>query len=226
MCGRYTITVTLDELMLRYEIEGDLTPFHKPRYNVSPSQRVPAIIRDGQRNRLGELRWGLIPEWAKEEKLKVPTFNARAETLKQKPMFRVPFQRKRCLIPADSFFEWKKTEEGKQPMRIMLKSKELFSMAGLYDTWIREDGTKISSCTVITTSPNDVLQEIHDRMPVILHREDESLWLDRGIKDLAPLEKLLKPYPADQMTLYAVSPQVGNVKNDSPECIELSPDYI
>jgi putative SOS response-associated peptidase YedK len=221
MCGRYTITMTLDELMFRYEIEEDLPPFHKPRYNVSPGQMVPVVIHDGQGHRLGELRWGLIPEWAKEEKVKVPTFNARAETLKQKPMFRVPFQRKRCLVPADSFFEWKKTNEGKQPMRIIMKSEEIFSMAGLYDTWIREDGTRISSCTVITTSPNEVLTGIHDRMPVILRREDESNWLDRGIKDTPSLENLLKPYPAEQMTLYQVSPQVGNVKNDSPECIEL-----
>lgn len=221
MCGRYTITVTLDELMMRYEIEGEISPFHKPRYNVSPGQMVPAVIHDGQDHRLGELKWGLIPEWAKEGKIKVPNFNARAETLKQKPMFRVPFQRKRCLIPADSFFEWKKTSDGKQPIRIMMKNEKLFSMAGLYDTWIREDGTKISSCTVITTSPNDVLQEIHDRMPVILRREDESTWLDRSTNDPASLEKLLKPYPAEEMTHYSVSPQVGNVKNDNPECIKI-----
>lgn len=220
MCGRYTITLTLDELMVRYEIEGNTPPFHVPRYNVSPGQMVPAIIHDGHNNRLGELRWGLIPEWAKEEKIKVPTFNARSETISEKPMFRGPFRRKRCIIPVDSFYEWQKTANGKQPLRIMLKSGELFSIAGLYDTWVREDGSKISSCTVITTQSNAFMEPIHHRMPVILNPEDEAAWLERNTTDTSKLKSLLTPYPAELMTAYPVSNIVGNVRNETAECIE------
>jgi putative SOS response-associated peptidase YedK len=181
---------------------------------------VLAIIHDGVKNRMGELKWGLIPEWAKDEKIAYRTLNARAETLLEKPAFKIPFQRKRCLIPADSFYEWKKTKTGKQPMRIMLKSKELFSFAGLFDTWAAPDGTKISTCTIITTTPNELVAEMHDRMPVILRREDEAVWLDRSIRDIELLGSLLKPYPAEHMLAYPVSPLVGNVKNDVAECIK------
>jgi putative SOS response-associated peptidase YedK len=221
MCGRYTITVTMDELMLRYAVEGELPHAHEPRYNISPGQMVPAVINDGHKNRLGELRWGLVPEWSKTEKIKVPTFNARAETVQEKPMFRGSYRRKRCLIPADSFYEWKKEGTDKQPMRVMLKNEGIFSMAGLYDTWTREDGMKISTCTVITTQPNEMMSGIHDRMPVILRREDEAIWLKRDIQDISKLEELLRPYAAAEMKAYPVSPLVGNVKNDKPACIQL-----
>ncbi|WP_166238075.1 SOS response-associated peptidase [Paenibacillus turpanensis] len=220
MCGRYTITVTMEELMLRFLIEGPQLLFHGPKYNVAPGQMVLAVIHDGERNRIGELKWGLVPEWAKEEKIGAKMLNARAETITEKPAFRTLLTRKRCLIPADGFYEWKKDGGSKQPLRITLKSREVFAMAGLYDTWMSPDGRRVSTCAVITTAPNELVANIHDRMPVILPREAEARWLDRGNRDTRALLELLRPYPAEEMTAYAVSPMVGSVKNDEPACIE------
>lgn len=220
MCGRYTITVTLEELLLRYDLDEMSLPFYGPRYNVAPGQMVPAIIHDGQRNRLGELRWGLVPQWAKDDKMAYQTLNARAETISEKPAFKAPFQRKRCLLPADSFYEWKGAGKDKQPMRIMLKSEGIFSIAGLYDTWLAPDGRKISTCTVVTTKPNELVADIHDRMPVILRPEDEALWLDRTVTTPDVLRPLLKPCAASDIYAYPVSNRVGNVRNDDEACVE------
>lgn len=224
MCGRFTITVTIEELMMYYHIDGPPVPFHSPRYNVAPGQMIPAIINDGKQNRIGPLKWGLIPSWAKDEKMGFKMINARAETVMEKPAYRGSFKRKRCLIPSDGFYEWKKIDRNKQPMRIMLKSKSIFSMAGLYDTWISPDGQKISSCTIITTTSDGIMKDIHDRMPVILRPEDESVWLDRE-QHPEVLRSLLEPYPTDKMFAYSVSPMVGNVKNDVPECIKNCEDF-
>ncbi|NEW05486.1 SOS response-associated peptidase [Paenibacillus sp. SYP-B3998] len=220
MCGRYTITVTLEELMLRYDVYYKVPSKYSPKYNVAPGQLVMAIVYDGEKNRLGELRWGLIPEWAKDEKIAYQTINARAESLTDKPAFRTSFQRKRCLIPADSFYEWKGKGKQKQPMRIMLKSKNIFSIAGLYDTWVSPEGTRISTCTVVTTAANELVADIHERMPVILRPESEATWLDRRITNAEALSSLLKPYPADEMLAYPVSSRVGNVRNDDESCVE------
>jgi putative SOS response-associated peptidase YedK len=220
MCGRYTVTVTMEELMLHYMIDGSAPPWHKPKYNVAPGQMVLAVIADGERNRLGELKWGLVPSWAKDEKVGYKMLNARAETLEEKTAFRQPFLTKRCLIPADGFYEWKKEERGKQPMRIVRKDRAVFSMAGLYEIWTAADGRKVSSCTIITTGPNGLMAPIHDRMPVILRREDERIWLDRGVRDPDKLRPLLRPFPEQELEAYPVSPDVGQVKNDGPECIE------
>lgn len=222
MCGRYTITLTMEELMLRFFLETS-TPFYEPRYNIAPGQMVPAIINDGKHNKLGQLRWGLIPSWAEDPKVGYNMINARVETLAEKPAFRVPFQRKRCLIPADGFYEWKVTKHGKQPMRITLKEGGLFAMAALYDTWGSPDGSKISSCTIITTGSSKIMEGIHDRMPIILRKEDEATWLDRSIQDPKLLLSLLqRPYPDDDMRVYPVSKAVGNVKNDSAELLHIS----
>ncbi len=220
MCGRFTLTVTMDELLLRYFIDYPAAPFHQPRYNVAPGQMIAAVIHDGAKNRIGELKWGLIPHWAKDERIGNRCMNARAESLADKPAFKIPFLRKRCLIPADGFYEWKRTGNRKQPMRIMMRHRGIFSMAGLYDTWMAPDGRKISSCTIITTEPNDLMRDIHDRMPVILRPEDESAWLDRNNDDADLLKSLLAPYPAEEMCAYPVSPLVGSVKNDDKRCIE------
>jgi putative SOS response-associated peptidase YedK len=220
MCGRYTITLTLEELIVRYHIEQSMPPYHRPKYNVAPGQMVLAVIHDGQANRMGELKWGLIPSWASDEKIGSRMINARAETVADKPAYRLPFERKRCLIPADGFYEWKQTGGRKQPMRIVLKSGGPFSMAGLYDTWTAPDGRKVSSCTILTTTPNRLVADIHDRMPVIVRPEDEAYWLSRDNRDIAGLQTLLKPYPAEDMRAYPVSPIVGNVGNDRPECVE------
>jgi putative SOS response-associated peptidase YedK len=182
-------------------------------------QQVMAIIHDGEHNRMGELRWGLVPSWAKDEKIAGKMINARSETLLEKPAFKKLIHRKRCLIPADGFYEWKKEGTAKQPMRIVLKDRQLFGMAGLYDTWMREDGAKISTCTIITTAPNRLMEPIHDRMPVILRQEDEPVWLNRNNQDAGQLMSLLKPYDDHEMSAYPVSSAVGNVRNDSEDCI-------
>ncbi|MDQ0113004.1 SOS response-associated peptidase [Paenibacillus harenae] len=221
MCGRYTLTITIEELMVRYMVDETGIPFHRPKYNVAPSQQVLAVINDGNDNRLGELKWGLIPPWADDPKVGFMMINARAETAAEKAAFKKPLRSKRCLIPADGFYEWKKLSGGsKQPMRITMKSREIFSMAGLYETWISPDGAKINSCTILTTEPNPLMAPIHDRMPVILRPENEALWLDRKTQDVEALLPLLRPYDDRDMVAYAVSPAVGNVRNDSPELIE------
>jgi putative SOS response-associated peptidase YedK len=181
---------------------------------------VPAVINDGEKNRIGLLKWGLIPSWAKDPKIAFQTINARAETIADKPAFRVPIRRKRCLIPADSFYEWKRNGTEKQPMRIMLKTGELFSMAGIYDSWRDPEGNLVHSCSIVTTTPNQLMADIHDRMPVILRPEDEGLWLDRGVSDPEMLRHLMVPYPEDKMRAYPVSPRVGNVRHNDPELIK------
>ncbi|MEC0205183.1 SOS response-associated peptidase [Paenibacillus lautus] len=229
MCGRFTLTVTWEELMTRYLIDPEsVSPFHIPRYNIAPTQMVTAIINDGSANRIGQLQWGLVPSWAKDSSAGAKMINARSETLEDKPAFRMPFYRKRCLIPADGFYEWQKNGNGKQPFRIGLRNGEIFSMAGLYDTWITPSGDKLSTCTVITTAPNRLMEPIHNRMPVILRPANEALWLERQTSShphesstsiLESLKELLRPYPAEEMQAVPVSTTVNSVKNDTEDCV-------
>lgn len=220
MCGRYTITVTLEELIAKYFIREHPVIQYAPRYNAAPMQHIAAVIHDGEQNRLGALRWGLLPSWSKEDKNAARLINARSETLLEKPSFKKLVASRRCVIPADGFYEWKTREGGKQPMRITMRDGKLFSMAGLYDIWTAPDGTRISTCTIITTAANSLMEDIHDRMPVILAADQEALWLDRRSRDIPSLMKLLQPYDPEQMVAYPVSAAVGNVRNDSPELIK------
>lgn len=220
MCGRYTITVTLEELMLRFMVGEASISYHRPQYNVAPSHKVYAVINDGRANRLGLLQWGLVPSWTDDPRIGVKMLNARSETVWSKPSFKELIRRKRCIIPADGFYEWKKTPTGKQPMRIVRRSRGLFSFAGLYDTWLKPDGGKLSTCTILTTGPNELMASIHNRMPVILKEEDEAMWLDRTMQDRELLSKLLVPCPDDELEAYPVSPAVGSVAKDDPSCIE------
>lgn len=220
MCGRFTLTVSEEEWVNFFYVQSVNLRF-EPRYNIAPGQQIAAIIADDEgRRRAGPLRWGLVPSWAVDERIGYKMINARAETIHEKRSFREPLVRKRCLIPADGFYEWKKTPDGKQPLRIMLKSRPLFAMAGIYDTWTSPDGKVLHTCSIITTAPNEFMAEIHDRMPVILPREAESAWLDRDLQSIPELLSLLKSYPAEDMQAYPVHPQVGNVANDTPACIE------
>ncbi|SDM37756.1 SOS response-associated peptidase [Bacillus sp. OK048] len=222
MCGRFTLTATVDQLIDRFDIEFFLQEEeYFPNYNVAPSQSVLAIINNGHQNRMGFLRWGLIPPWAKDMSIGYKLINARAETLSEKPSFRNAFQKKRCLIIADSFYEWKRIDSNnKIPMRIKLKSNALFAMAGLWEHWKSPEGKSIYSCSVITTNPNELVQDIHDRMPVILKPEDEKYWLDPSIKDTSKLNHLLKPLEHDLMEVYEVSPLVNSPKNNSIDLIQ------
>lgn len=220
MCGRYSLFADPLEVMERFGLE-ELSFDWQPRYNIAPGQLIPVIIAERGRKRIGQLRWGLVPSWAKDDKSGYKMINARSETLTEKPAFRTLFVRKRCIIPADGFYEWKKTEKGKQPMRIMMQDGSLFAFAGLYDTWTGPDGQKLSTCTIITTKPNELVSDIHDRMPVILRSpQDEQIWLDRERYDADLLESLLVPYDGQRMKAYPVSAMVGSPANDLPECIE------
>lgn len=220
MCGRFTITLPIDELMLHYLIQESAIFNYMPRYNAAPMQFIPAIIQGKTGNRLGELRWGLVPSWAKDDKIGSKMINARAETLTEKPSFARLLASRRCIIPADGFYEWQQREGIKQPYRIVLQDGGPFSLAGLYDIWADADGNKLATCTIITTEPNALMAEIHNRMPVILQREDEAEWLARDHADVPALLRLLQHYDADQMRAYPVSAKVGNVRNDSPELLE------
>jgi putative SOS response-associated peptidase YedK len=227
MCGRYTITVTMDELMVRFLFGGHGSKYG-PRYNIAPGQWIPAIIggtasgdpEQAALNRFGELRWGLVPHWSQEENSGGKPINLRIETAAQKPGFRKILERKRCLVPADGFYEWKTAGTKKQPVRFVMKDRSLFGMAALYDSWVMEDGSKLHSCAILTTEPNTIVAEVHSRMPVILRQEDESKWLDRGVTNAELLLSLCRPYNPEEMTSYEVDPRVGNVRNDDPECLE------
>jgi putative SOS response-associated peptidase YedK len=222
MCGRFTLTVTVDQLIDRFDIEMFLQEEeYNPSYNVAPSQSVLAVINDGSRKRMGFLRWGLIPPFAKDVSIGYKMINARAETLTDKPSYRNAYKKKRCLIVADSFYEWKRMDsKTKIPMRIKLKSNDLFAMAGLWENWKSPDGNVVYSCTVITTGPNELVQDIHDRMPVILKPEDEEYWLDPSITDTTKLQPLLKPLDHALMEAYEVSSLVNSPKNNSIELIQ------
>ena len=222
MCGRFTLTATVDQLIDRFDIEFFLQEEeYLPSYNVAPSQSVLAVINNGAHNKMGFLRWGLIPPWAKDISIGYKMINARAETLTEKPSFRNAYKKKRCLIVADSFYEWKRIDsKTKTPMRIKLKSDELFAMAGLWESWKSPEGKSIFSCSVITTQPNELVQDIHDRMPVILKPEDEKFWLDSSITDTTKLQHLLKPLDQRLMEVYEVSPLVNSPKNNSIELIQ------
>ncbi|MED4910848.1 SOS response-associated peptidase [Brevibacillus centrosporus] len=218
MCGRFTLVIAPENMVRRFQVDMQNLEY-RMRYNIAPGQQVLAIIAEKGKRRMGELRWGLIPSWAKDDKKGFQWINARAESLQEKPSFQKLLSRKRCIIPADSFYEWKETKQGKQPMRIMRKDEQPFAFAGLFDTWVQPDGQKVHTCTIITTTPNDVVAPIHPRMPVILREEDESIWLDREYQDHQHLQSMLIPYKAEWMQAYPVSKAVGNVKNDHLDCI-------
>jgi putative SOS response-associated peptidase YedK len=169
---------------------------------------------------LAMLRWGLVPFWAKDLKIGYRTINARAETVASKPAFRAAFRQRRCLIPADGFYEWKTQSGGKQPYYIRLKHNHLFAFAGLWEHWKSETGEIMESCTIIVTNANELVRSIHDRMPVILNPNDYETWLLPSKNSTDYLTALLKPYPAEQMTAYSVNVSVNNPKHEDPSCIE------
>lgn len=220
MCGRFTLFTDIEEIKERFDIQGSFDEEYQFSYNIAPSQSVLSVINDGVRNRLGYLRWGLIPFWAKDEKAGYKMINARAETIAEKASFRNAYKKKRCLIIADSFYEWKKTPERKIPMRIKLKNHAPFGMAGLWESWKSPEGISIYSCSVITTVPNELMTSIHDRMPVILKPEDEKDWLNPSINDPAYLQRYLKSFDSEQMEAFEVSTDVNSTKNNTPNLIQ------
>lgn len=221
MCGRYTLTADLGELMRRFEFDGDWLNF-EAAYNIAPTQDVLTVVADDTR-RGGYMRWGLIPHWARNISVGSRMINARAETVAEKPAFRDALRRRRCLVLADSFYEWQKTGSGKRPMRVVMKSGEPFAFAGLWSVWKDPDGNAVPSCTIITTEANELLRPIHHRMPVILPRDMEEFWLDRDVDDPAALGSVLVPYADGEVEAYQVSTLVNSVANNGPEVIETLP---
>ncbi|HON64382.1 MAG TPA: SOS response-associated peptidase [Bacilli bacterium] len=224
MCGRFTLSVnkyTLDNYLLDYyQIENYGYDFKLPRYNIAPGQPVLAIINDGEKNRVGTLNWGFIPPFAKDDKAVKQLINARAETIATKPSFQKAFKFHRCVILADSFYEWKKTSGDKIPMRFLVKNQEIFGFAGIWGAYTKSDGTKIYTCAIITTNANPLMAEVHDRMPVILTEEAKKLWLNPGLTNEEELLATLKPYSASLMEYYQVSKIINNAQFDAPACIE------
>lgn len=247
MCGRFTLTSDLKVIAERFAAPlPAAAPAIQPRWNIAPSQSVIVVNDTGQRQ-LVTMRWGLVPSWAKDVSIGNKMINARAETIAEKPAFRAALKKRRCLIPADGFYEWttkpmvgkpvgrgsadsalsgavrrpapSKSAGMKQPVRIVLKSHEPFGFAGLWEHWTAPTGEEVLSCTIITTEVNELLKDIHHRMPVILPREAEAVWLDPKIQDAETLLPLLKPYPSEGMEYYPVDRMVNSPANDTPACI-------
>jgi putative SOS response-associated peptidase YedK len=217
VCGRFSLTVS--EEILRQYFPFELSAKVLPRYNIAPGQEVLAVVFDDGKMTGRMLKWGLVPYWANDPKIGFKMINARAETVDEKASFKHAFKKRRCLILADGFYEWKKEGDKKIPYRFTLKNKQPFAFAGLWEKWDKHGGP-MYTCTIITTKANELVEAIHDRMPVILPKEWEKVWLDPAIEDAEYLKSLLRPYPSEEMKMYEVSTIVNSPKNDVPDCIK------
>jgi putative SOS response-associated peptidase YedK len=219
MCGRFTLTTPIPVLA-----EWFLFPEAAPqpaRYNIAPTQAIAAVraTADAGKRELCFLRWGLIPSWADDPAIGNRLINARSETAANKPSFRSAFRQRRCLILADGFYEWQKLGTRKQPYYFRMREGKPFAFAGLWERW-EKDGTAVESCTILTTSANDLLRSVHERMPVILAPADYEQWLDPAVRQPEELQPLLRAFPAEAMTAYPVGLVVNNPRNETPQCIE------
>ena len=216
MCGRFSLFEDIGSLQEQFQFE--FTDDIEARYNIAPGQDILTVIDRGEGRIGAKMRWGLIPFWADDEKIGYRMINARAETVDEKASFKHALKQRRCLILTDGFYEWKKDGKLKQPYRFGMKNKKTFALAGLWENWIK-DGKNITSCTIITTSPNKVTEKIHDRMPVILPEDRLDMWLDRSMDDTSKLKELLVPYDAKTMEAYPVSTAINSAKNEGKELI-------
>lgn len=223
MCGRFLLVTLGRDLAERFELAEE--PSVEPRYNIAPTQMVAAIRVDvdKRQRRLTMLKWGLIPFWAKDMTIGSRMINARAETVADKPAFRAAFKHRRCLVPADGFYEWKREKGKKQPYLIRMADLSPFAFAGLWEQWKDPEGNMVESCTILTTDANPLIEPIHDRMPVILPPPDYDLWLNPGVKKRDALEPLLRAYPREEMTMSPANPKVNSSTYDAPECMEPPP---
>ncbi len=223
VCGRFTITVTIG-LPERFGVTTTEVLI-EPRYNIAPSQPVPIVIREesGERS-IAEMVWGLVPDWAEDPSRVRRSINARGESLAERPSFRGPLQRSRCLVPANGFYEWKKAGKVSEPYYIHRKDDRLCAIAGLYDTWKAPDGNLLRSFVIITTEPNSLVSRYHDRMPALLREEDEVRWLAPGRIPDRTVSELLTPYPADLLEAYRVSRRVNDPASEGEELIRRVPE--
>lgn len=218
MCGRYTLIAGEEDIRREFGVERPINHY-QPSYNVAPGQDVLAIIQDGQGKRAGYLRWGLVPSWAKDEKIGYKMINARSETAHEKPSFKKLMSRKRCLLVADGFYEWKKTDNIKQPIRIQLAKRPLFAFAGLWDKWQQKDKV-LFTCTILTKDANDFMRDIHHRMPIILPKDKEEEWIKPNVLKPIDMHQFLESLHTEDMTAYPVGTHVNAAKNNDPTCIE------
>jgi putative SOS response-associated peptidase YedK len=216
MCGRYTLSTPAGRLAEEFQL--DSTVEIPPSYNVAPTQQVAAVLEDEGGRRLEMLRWGLVPSWADDPEIGARMINARSETAPEKPSFRRAFRGRRCLIPADGFYEWKRENGGKQPYYFHMQDGRPFAFAGLWESWEKGDGT-LRTCAILTTRANSVLEGVHDRMPVILPHDAYDAWLDPDA-DREELGELMIPYPEDDLETYPVSRFVNSPRNNDERCIE------
>jgi putative SOS response-associated peptidase YedK len=219
MCTRYSLAKSPEALSKRYGIK--LKDPLKPRYNIAPTQSA-AVITNRRADEFSFFRWGLIPNWSLDETGGLNLFNARGETLFTKTPFKHVVRSQRCLVPSDGFFEWKKVGKNKVPYRIMLASDEIFSLAGLWDSWENPKGEIVNSFTIVTVDANKLVAEVHDRMPVILTPETEGMWLNDKATD-AQIQAMLKPFDPEKMSFYQAHRVVNSVAYDYPECIQMAP---
>lgn len=218
MCGRFTLRTPASELVEIFRLVRNME--FSPRYNIAPTQPVAAVRQTPTGREMVALHWGLIPWWSKDRRGAARMINARSETVATKPAFRTLFRSRRCLIPADGFYEWQKTTgRSKQPYFISLREERPFAFAGLWDRWEDPESSVVESCTILTTDTNDLLRDLHDRMPVILNPEDYDRWLASETDDPECLSALLAPYPSERMQLWPVGMVVSNARNDVPECV-------
>jgi putative SOS response-associated peptidase YedK len=219
MCGRYKLSRRKQFIEEYFATASDAEDWN-PRYNIAPTQPVP-VIRQNSKEPIRELslmRWGLIPSWAKDFSVAASMINARSETAATKPAFRDPLKFRRCVIPADGFYEWKRTGKAKQPYCFEVNDGELFGFAGIWDRWKDPSGQWVKSCSILTTTPNAVTSAVHDRMPVILDPDGYDVWLDPGMKEVSAVSEVLKPFDARLMRCYPVSTRVNHAANDDEEC--------
>ena len=223
MCGRARLSSDVSEIKLVFRIPPQRpTPNFAASWNVAPTDPLPVVRYDAKEHQrsLDVMRWELVPFWAKDIKVGFSNINAKAEGIESKPAFRKAFERRRSLVPADNFYEWKKTVTGKQPHALALADRGIMALAGVWENWHAPGGEWVSSFAIITTMPNELCGEIHNRMPVILKPETWPAWLGEEPADLEELKSLLTPYPSDDMICWPVSPRVGNVRNNDPSLIE------
>ena len=220
MCGRFALYS--DPLTLARRFQAEPPSDYGPHFNIAPTQPILMLREKMMQREFVYARWGLVPHWAKEIKTGYSMINARAETVDQRPAFRSAFHRRRCLIPADGFYEWQVRSGAKikQPWFVTLKERQPMALAGLWEVWRSPEGERLESCTIIVTDANELMKPIHDRMPVILPPDDWKTWLDPGYCDTVALKSLLRPYPSEEMAAWPVGTLVNNPRNDTPSCIE------
>lgn len=218
MCGRFVLTANPEAIQNAFDLTS-VPASLEPRYNIAPTQPV-AVITNENPHELTFHKWGLIPSWSKDMSAASKMMNARGETIAEKPSFRTAFRRRRCILPADGFYEWQAQDGGKVPLFIHLEGRKLFGLAGLWEIWNSPEGDEIRSCTIITTEANDFMKPIHNRMPVILSKSDYALWLSPNEVPMPELQSLVKPYEGDDLTAYPVSKMVNRPVIDAPELIE------